>query len=61
MGYEILDFLVHGKIAIELKAVKEIADIHMRQVMGYLKAAGLRLGLILNFGKGKLEIKRVIV
>ncbi len=61
VGYEIIDFLVFGKIAIELKATKEIMDLHAKQVIGYLKGANLKLGLILNFGKSKLEIKRVIV
>ena len=61
VGYEIIDFCVYDKIAVELKAVKEIMDLHASQLVGYLKAAKLRLGLILNFGKTKLEIKRVII
>lgn len=61
VGYETLDFLAYGKIAVELKAAKEIMDLHAKQVVSYLKGADLRLGLILNFGKGKLEIKRVII
>ncbi|MBU0570094.1 GxxExxY protein [Patescibacteria group bacterium] len=61
VGYEVLDFLTYGKIAVELKATREIMDIHAKQLVGYLKATKLKLGLILNFGKSKLEIKRVIV
>lgn len=61
VGYETMDFKVYDKIAVELKAVKEIMDLHAKQLIGYLKVAGLKLGLILNFGKSKLEIKRVIV
>lgn len=61
VGYEVMDFLAFGKIAIELKATKEIMDLHAKQLVGYLKGAGLKLGLILNFGKSKLEIKRIIV
>ncbi|MBI2039567.1 GxxExxY protein [Candidatus Microgenomates bacterium] len=61
IGYEVMDFRVYKKIVVELKAVREIMDLHAKQLVGYLKAAKLQLGLILNFGKSKLEIKRVIV
>jgi len=61
VGYEIIDFCVYDKIAIELKAMREIMDIHAKQLVSYLKGRKLRLGLILNFGKSKLEIKRVIL
>ncbi len=61
VGYEIMDFCAYDKIAIELKAVREIIDLHSKQLVSYLKGRKLRLGLILNFGKSKLEIKRVIL
>lgn len=61
MGYETMDFCVYDKIALELKAAKEILDLHAKQLVGYLKGKNLRLGLILNFGRSKLEIKRVIL
>lgn len=61
VGYEVVDFIVMDKIIVELKAVKEIKDLHAKQVVGYLKTRKLKLGLILNFGKSKLEIKRVIL
>jgi len=61
VGYEVVDFIVMDKIIVELKAVKEIMDLHAKQVVGYLKTRKLKLGLILNFGKSKLEIKRVIL
>ena len=44
------DFLCFGKIIVELKAVKEIAPKHEAQLMNYLKATGLKLGLLVNFG-----------
>ena len=50
-----------NKIAIELKAAREIIDLHLKQLISYLKGRKIRLGLILNFGKSKLEIKRVIL
>ena len=61
VGYEIMDFCAYDKIAIELKAMREIMDLHAKQMASYLKGRKLRLGLILNFGKSKLEIKRVIL
>lgn len=61
VGYETIDFCVYDKIAVELKAVREILDLHAKQLVGYLKGRKLRLGLILNFGKSKLEIKRIIL
>lgn len=60
LGYEKVDFIVEGKILLELKAVSEIQEIHRAQVISYLKAANLKIGLILNFAKEKLQIKRVI-
>ena len=55
-----LDLLVEKKIIVELKAVKELTDIHFAQLRSYLKAAGLRVGLLLNFAKPTLEIRRVV-
>lgn len=44
------DFICFGKIILELKAVKEIAPEHKAQVINYLKATGIKLGLLVNFG-----------
>jgi GxxExxY protein len=44
------DFICFDKIILELKAVKEIAPEHKAQVMNYLKATGIKLGLLVNFG-----------
>lgn len=55
------DFLCFGKIIVEIKAVSELADEHRAQIHNYLKATGLRLGLLVNFGhKGKLEYERIV-
>ena len=43
------DFICYDKILIELKAVKETSNDHRTQVINYLKATGLRLGLLVNF------------
>ncbi len=53
------DFVVFDKIILELKSRKEITDEDLAQTINYLKCSGCKLGLILNFGRSKLEIKRV--
>jgi GxxExxY protein len=54
------DLLVEDALLVELKNVKELDDAHRMQCTNYLKATGLRLCLLLNFGKSRLEIKRVV-
>jgi GxxExxY protein len=54
------DFICYGRIIVELKAVKEIAPEHKAQLLNYLKATGLELGLLVNFGSHpKTEIARI--
>jgi GxxExxY protein len=54
------DFICYGKIIVELKAVREIAPEHKAQLLNYLKATGLELGLLVNFGSyPKTEIVRI--
>ena len=60
VGLHRLDLLIENIIIVELKAVKELADIHFAQLRSYLKATGLKVGLLLNFAKPTLEIKRVV-
>ena len=60
VGIHRLDLIVEGSIILELKAVRELTDIHFAQLRSYLKATGLRIGLLLNFAKPTLEIKRVV-
>ncbi len=54
------DLLVEDVLLVELKTVRELGDVHRMQCTNYLKATGLRLCLLLNFGKPRLEIKRVV-
>ena len=61
VGRQRMDIVVDEKFILELKAISGISEVHMAQVISYLKATGLKLGLILNFVKPKLEIKRVIL
>ena len=59
IGYQIVDFVIEGKVIAELKAVSELSNIHSGQLVSYLKAANLEIGLVLNFAKNRLEIKRI--
>ena len=60
VGLHRLDLIVENQIILEIKAVKELLDIHFSQLRSYLKATGLKVGLLLNFAKSTLEIKRVV-
>ena len=52
------DIFVDGKVLVELKAVKAIAPEHQAQIINYLNATGIEVGLLINFGNPKLEYKR---
>ena len=54
------DYLIEGKLILELKALKGLHPAAIAQVLNYLKASKLQVGLLLNFGNTKLEIKRVV-
>lgn len=61
LGIHRLDLVVGAEIVVELKAVKALEDIHYAQVKSYLKATGLRVGLLSNFNAPTLVIKRVVL
>lgn len=63
VGESRLDFLVGGCLVVEIKAVDQLAPIHTAQVLSYLKATRLTLGLLINFNETILKsgIKRVIL
>ena len=52
------DILVEGKVLIELKAVSILANEHYAQILNYLKATNLEIGMLINFGSPKLEYRR---
>ena len=54
------DLLVDGKVIVELKAVEALADKHNAQLLNYLKATEIQVGLLLNFGPSKPEVRRKI-
>ncbi|MDY2842888.1 MAG: GxxExxY protein [Treponema sp.] len=53
------DFVCFGKIIVELKAVTELVKAHKAQVINYLKAANLEIGLLVNFGQNSLKWERI--
>ena len=56
------DFVCYDRVIIEVKAVTQLADEHRAQVFNYLRATGIRLGLLVNFGAHpKLEYERVVL
>ena len=58
--YYMADFVCYDMILIELKAVKCLLPEHESQVLNYLNATGYRLGLLINFGTSRVEVKRII-
>ncbi len=58
VGEYVADLLVERFVLVELKAVKAIDGIHSAQCLNYLKATGLPICLLINFGQPKIEIKR---
>jgi len=62
VGYRI-DLLVENTIVIEIKSVDALADIHLAQILTYLKLSGCKLGLLVNFNVAHLKegIKRVVL
>ena len=61
IGFDRVDFDVEGKVLVEIKAVSELSDIHKAQMISYLKSSKRNIGLLLNFAKMRLEVKRIIL
>ncbi|MCC5918839.1 MAG: GxxExxY protein [Cryomorphaceae bacterium] len=60
IGQRRVDFFVEDTIMVEIKAVKELEDVHLAQAINYLEAYGLEIGLLINFGNTSLQFKRVM-
>lgn len=58
IGTRRVDFLVGGKISVELKAIIKLEDVHLAQAMNYLEAYNLEIGLLINFGSKRMEFHR---
>jgi GxxExxY protein len=61
VGDDAADLIVDGSVLVELKAAKVIDRAHEAQILNYLRATGMRVGLILNFGTSRLGIKRMVL
>jgi GxxExxY protein len=61
VGDYFADILVESSLLIELKTVEAVSDVHRAQVMNYLKATGLKVALIKNFARPKLEWERIVL
>lgn len=61
VGDYVADIIVERKVLLELKVVETITNIHRAQVLNYLKATGLQLGMLLNFHCPKLQIERLVL
>ncbi len=59
IGTYYLDLVVDGKIIIELKAVASLNDLFKQQLLSYLKATDLRLGILINFGSRRVEYIKI--
>lgn len=61
VGVYCADILVDEKIILELKTVDKIVDVHRAQILHYLRATGIKLGMILNFGNKSFEYERLVL
>ena len=60
VGEFVADLLVEDRVLVELKAVSMLVNDHTAQALNYLRASGLELCLLINFGRTKVEIKRLL-
>ena len=61
IGTRRADFVVEGKVLVELKAIVEIEDVHLAQILNYLRAYRIEVGLLINFGSKSLTFKRLVL
>jgi GxxExxY protein len=60
IGRYFIDFLVNNQVVVELKVANEILETHVAQVLGYLKAASLKVGLLFVITKDRVLVKRIV-
>jgi GxxExxY protein len=61
VGEYIIDILVEKKVIVELKTVEKFDNVHEAQLLNYLKASEIQVGLLINFKHPKVEIKRMVM
>ena len=60
VGEYVADLLVEDSLLVELKAVEELNTIHSAQCLNYLRATGLKICLLMNFGKTRVKVRRLV-
>ncbi|MGE5506077.1 MAG: GxxExxY protein [Actinomycetota bacterium] len=60
VGTYVADLVVEGRVIVELKCTEALVPAHMAQCLNYLNASGLKTGLLINFGRPRVEYRRVI-
>ena len=60
VGQLVADILVEGNVIVELKSVQQLAKVHEAQLVNYLVATDKPVGLLINFGEEKVQIKRKV-
>lgn len=61
LGDYYADLFIEGRLIVELKACRALADEHIAQLLGYLRASRIEHGLLINFGSPRLEIKKFVL
>jgi GxxExxY protein len=61
IGRRRADFIVDGKVLVELKAMIQLEDVHIAQILNYLRAYKFEVGLLINFGSKSLTFKRLVL
>ena len=61
LGDFLADLLVDGRLVVELKAVRAVADEHVAQLLGYLRSSRIETGLLINFGAPVLHVKKYLM
>ena len=61
IGTRRADFVVESKVLVEIKTVIELEDVHLAQILNYLRAYKLEVGLLINFGSKSLTFKRLVL
>jgi GxxExxY protein len=61
IGTRRADFMVEGKVLVELKAIIELEDVHTAQLLNYLRAYKIEVGLLINFGSKSMTFKRLVL
>ena len=61
VGRRRVDFLVENTVLVEMKAIGQLEDGHYAQILNYLKAYKIEVGLLINFGESSLKFKRVVL